>query len=185
MAAQAASRVESSSRPHQKAYFSSSSLAKMLQDFDYKTTKPRSSRSYHKSARRSTSGSGLTSSTSGSGTSGLTNVNKHHVRYQSTGHVGPMDMSSGYLSGRTSSTSSLTSSNFDGNYDHLYSYSSNLDLFEHQLFKSAARKRTNQPSNNNPRDTMKDFDLMMETQLLMDRTNQLVGKKPSDQEWVI
>ena len=183
MAAQAASRVESSSRSHQKAYFSSSSLAKMLNDFDYKTTKPRSSRSYHKSAerpaRRSTSGSGLTS-TSGSGTSGLTNVNKHHVRYQSTGHVGPMDMSSGYLSGRTSSTSSLTSSNFDGNYDHLYSYSSNLDLFEHQLFKAAQRGSQSRASQQSINDG---FDLTEETKWLMDRTDQL--KEKNDREWVI
>ena len=79
---------------------------------------------------------------------------------------------------RASSTSSLNS-NFDDRYDHLYSYSSNLDLFEHQLFKSAQKRGVKQKS-----EAVQDFDLTAETRLLMDRTDQLVGKE-SVQEWVI
>ena len=144
---------------------------------------------------------------------------------------------------RASSSSSLLSEGHDSDYDHLYSYSSHLDLFEHQLFKAATRRSisgsgqrisisgsggqrttsrsSQQPFNNhNPRrggehhghghaHTMNnDFDLLMETQLLMQRTNQLVGlqnrqpntttsgsgptaaaaavtKKSAGQEWVI
>ena len=79
---------------------------------------------------------------------------------------------------RASSTSSLNS-NYDAGYDHLYSYSSNLDLFEHQVFKAAQKSAKRGKS-----DAMKDFDLTAETRLLNDRTNQLVGKK-SEREWVI
>ena len=135
-------------------------------------------------------------STSGSG---LRNVNKHHVRYTSGGHLGEFD-NNGQENGcyydsisnglqnqlghqkRASSSSSLLSEGHDSDYDHLYSYSSHLDLFEHQLFKAATRQRTTtssrssqQPSNHNPGAMNADFDLMMETQLLMQRTNQLVG----------
>ena len=152
-------------------------------------------------------------STSGSG---LRNVNKHHVRYTSGGHLGEFgqeDCYNSYTSNglmqqmgqqqRASSSSSLLSEGHDSDYDHLYSYSSHLDLFEHQLFKAATRQRTTssrssqQPSNHNPGAMNADFDLMMETQLLMQRTNQLVGlqkpttsssaaaAKAAGQEWVI
>ena len=88
------------------------------------------------------------------------------------------------LMGRASSASSLSS--FDDRYDHLYSYSSNLDLFEHQLFKTAQqRSKVSQHNPSNKTEAVNDtFDLTAETRLLMDRTNQLVGKK-SDREWVI
>ena len=158
-------------------------------------------------------------STSGSG---LRNVNKHHVRYTSGGHLGEFD-NNGQENGcyydnisnglqnqlgnqkRASSSSSLLSEGHDSDYDHLYSYSSHLDLFEHQLFKAATRRsisgqrlnsgsgqrlattassrsssqqqQQQQPSNNHVvhHHHNTDFDLMMETQLLMQRTNQLVG----------
>ena len=179
---QPASRVESSAS---SSFFSSSSIAKMLTNYDQygsssssnnrtsrSTWKTRSTSSTSMKAgnrgngqRRSSSGSGL-SSTSSSGSSG---------GYRDRNHR-PAELTSDR---RASSSSSLSS--FDDRYDHLYSYSSNLDLFEHQLFKQAATRKPNQPSNDN---AVNDFDLTVETKLLMDRTNQLVGKK-SDREWVI
>jgi len=80
---------------------------------------------------------------------------------------------------RTSSSSSLESSNFDNRYEHLYSYSSNLDLFELQVYKAGQRRSSQQLKNE------AEFDLSAETKLLIDRTNQLVSGKKSDREWVI
>ena len=68
---------------------------------------------------------------------------------------------------------------FDDRFDHLYSYSSNLDLFEHQLFK-AEKRRKSQTSQQSIHDG---FDLNQETKWLMDRTDQL--KEKNDREWVI
>ena len=122
--------------------------------------------------RRSSSGSGLSTTSS-------TMSNGHH---SSSGGRGGH---SNDLMGRASSASSLSS--FDDRYDHLYSYSSNLDLFEHQLFKNAQQrsKVSSQQNPSNKSEAVNDtFDLTAETRLLMDRTSQLVGKK-SDREWVI
>lgn len=184
----AASRVESKSKSYSttESYFSSTSLAKMLQPTTSSDGGGGSRRTRHKTGRSK----GAPRSTSGSG---LMNVNKHHVRYQSGGHMDMVpDGSSGGLGQRASSSSSLLrNGSFDSNYAHLYSYSSDLDLFDHQLYKSDSKRaaRSARLANHQPsmlgREPMKDFDLMMETQLLMDRTNQLVGKRPSDKEWVI
>ena len=128
--------------------------------------------------RRSSSGSGLSTTSSGSGMSN--GLQRFH-----TGSSG-LSGNGNDLMGRASSASSLNS--FDDRYDHLYSYSSNLDLFEHQLYKNAAHSKKvragqhGTPSNKT--EAVNDFDLTAETWLLMDRTNQLVGKK-SDREWVI
>ena len=163
-----ASRVESN-------LFSSSSIAKMLNNFDYnhstassggrtssrprwKTQRSTSATSMKNVNRRSSSGSGLSSASS-------------QGSYARGGY------SNGELLGRASSSSSLTS--FDDRFDHLYSYSSNLDLFEHQLFK-AAQRRKSQTSQQSIHDG---FDLNQETKWLMDRTDQL--KEKNDREWVI
>ena len=156
-------------------------------------TQPRNSNSSRTDYHRNTTNKNKQPIRSTSG-SGLRNVNKHHVRYTSGGHLGEFgqeDCYNSYTSNglmqqmgqqqRASSSSSLLSEGHDSDYDHLYSYSSHLDLFEHQLFKAATRQRTTssrssqQPSNHNPGAMNADFDLMMETQLLMQRTNQLVG----------
>ena len=51
------------------------------------------------------------------------------------------DGSSGGLGQRASSSSSLLrNGSFDSNYAHLYSYSSDLDLFDHQLYKSDSKR---------------------------------------------
>ena len=121
--------------------------------------------------RRSSSGSGLSTTSS-------TMSNGHQS-------IGGRGSHSNDLMGRASSASSLSS--FDDRYDHLYSYSSNLDLFEHQLFKTAQHrsKVSSQQNPSNKTEAVNDtFDLTAETRLLMDRTSQLVGKK-SDREWVI
>ena len=161
-----ASRVESN-------LFSSSSIAKMLNNFDYnhspasasrpprprwKTQRSTSATSMKNVNRRSSSGSGLSSASS-------------------QGSYARGGLTNGDL-GRASSSSSLTS--FDDRFDHLYSYSSNLDLFEHQLFKAAQRRKstTSQTSINHD-----GFDLNQETKWLMDRTDQL--KEKNDREWVI
>ena len=143
-----------------------------------KTTRSTSSSSMgsRQPQRRSSSGSGLSTTSSGSGMSnGLQRFPTGNSGLSGTGND---------LMGRASSASSLSS--FDDRYDHLYSYSSNLDLFEHQLYKNASKKerggKAGKPSNKT--EAVNDFDLTAETRLLMDRTNQLVGKK-SDREWVI
>lgn len=146
-----------------------------------KTTRSTSSSSMgsRQPQRRSSSGSGLSTTSSGSGMSnGLQRFPTGNSGLSGTGND---------LMGRASSASSLSS--FDDRYDHLYSYSSNLDLFEHQLYKNASKKERGggkaghgKPSNKT--EAVNDFDLTAETRLLMDRTNQLVGKK-SDREWVI
>ena len=188
-----ASRVEQPS----SCLFSSSSIAKMLNNYDMaltasastnkkasgggrttarKTTRSTSSTSMRsRPQRRSSSGSGLSTASS-------TMSNGHQscgVRFHTDGSH------SNDLMGRASSASSLSS--FDDRYDHLYSYSSNLDLFEHQLFKTAQHrsKVSSQQNPSNKTEAVNDtFDLTAETRLLMDRTSQLVGKK-SDREWVI
>lgn len=162
----AASRVESSS------FFSSSSIAKMLNNFDYTTPTPSKRQGRWKT--RSTSTTSMRSrpqrrSSSGSGLSTTSSTDTSQNAGRFVEQMGP----------RASSSSSLGS--FDDRYDHLYSYSSNLDLFEHQLYK-ASQRRVQQPSSKS--EAVNDFDLTAETRLLMDRTNQLVGKK-SDREWVI
>jgi len=196
----ASSRVDVSS----SCLFSSSSIAKLLNNLqtDFaesnsnsngnkngekskkgrssrnKTTRSTSSSSMgsRQPQRRSSSGSGLSTTSSGSGMS-------NGLQRFPTGNSG---LSGNDLMGRASSASSLSS--FDDRYDHLYSYSSNLDLFEHQLYKNASKKERGgkaghgKPSNKT--EAVNDFDLTAETRLLMDRTNQLVGKK-SDREWVI
>ena len=86
---------------------------------------------------------------------------------------------------RASSSSSLGSYQtfYDHRFDHLYSYSSNLDLFQHQLLKQQQRKDQS-PSNNNIQ--ANEFDLLAETRKLMDRTDQLVGSgNKQSKEWVI
>ena len=166
-----ASRVESN-------LFSSSSIAKMLNNFDYnhsnqassggrtssrprwKTQRSTSATSMKNVNRRSSSGSGLSSASS-----------------QGSYARGGGYYSNGEPLGRASSSSSLTS--FDDRFDHLYSYSSNLDLFEHQLFK-AEKRRKSQTSQQSIHDG---FDLNQETKWLMDRTDQL--KEKNDREWVI
>ena len=196
----ASSRVDVSS----SCLFSSSSIAKLLNNLqtDFaesnsnsngnkngerskkgrssrnKTTRSTSSSSMgsRQPQRRSSSGSGLSTTSSGSGMSnGLQRFPTGNSGLSGTGND---------LMGRASSASSLSS--FDDRYDHLYSYSSNLDLFEHQLYKNASKKerggKAGKPSNKT--EAVNDFDLTAETRLLMDRTNQLVGKK-SDREWVI
>ena len=143
-----------------------------------KTTRSTSSSSMgsRQPQRRSSSGSGLSTTSSGSGMS-------NGLQRFPTGNSG-LSGNGNDLMGRASSASSLSS--FDDRYDHLYSYSSNLDLFEHQLYKNASKKerggKAGKPSNKT--EAVNDFDLTAETRLLMDRTNQLVGKK-SDREWVI
>jgi len=124
----------------------------------WKTQRSTSATSMKNVNRRSSSGSGLSSASS-------------------QGSYARGGLTNGDL-GRASSSSSLTS--FDDRFDHLYSYSSNLDLFEHQLFKAAQRRKstTSQTSINHD-----GFDLNQETKWLMDRTDQL--KEKNDREWVI
>ena len=205
----AASRVDESSSCN-VSFFSSSSIAKMLNNLDpgsggsysdnggkgsgsnkkagsgdkrssgRKATRSTSSSSMRsRPQRRSSSGSGL--STTSSTMSNGHQPHNHGLRFHGSGG------NSNDLMGRASSASSLSS--FDDRYDHLYSYSSNLDLFEHQLFKTAQQRSANKlaqqkPGPSNKIEAVNDFDLTAETRLLMDRTNQLVGKK-SDREWVI
>merc|ERR1719400_1569811 len=85
--------------------------------------------------RRSSSGSGLSTTSST-----MSNGHQPNLRFHTGGH-------SNDLMGRAPSASSLSS--FDDRYDHLYSYSSNLDLFEHQLFKTA-QHRSKVSSQQNP-----------------------------------
>lgn len=174
-------------------FFSSSSIAKMLNNFDnnsssaYQCRRQQGHRSSCRSATRSTSSTSMRKyqqrrSSSGSGLSSTSSTNSAtKIRLQNG--AGPTTSFDSNF-GRASSSSSLNS--YDDRYDHLYSYSSNLDLFAHQLYKQAARKASAQqhrgPSDKS--EAVNDFDLTAETRLLMDRTNQLVGKK-SDREWVI
>ena len=169
-----ASRVESN-------LFSSSSIAKMLNNFDYshqtssssssrrprwKQTRSTSATSMKTVNRRSSSGSGLSSTSSqGSG-----NHYGNGIMISNLEQMGRASVSS----------SSLTS--FDDRFDHLYSYSSNLDLFEHQLFKAEKRRKSHGGLLDQNQD-QDHFDLTTETKWLMDRTDQL--KEKNDREWVI
>ena len=177
-----ASRVEQPS----SCLFSSSSIAKMLNNYDMSVTASGTKKARNgRTTTRSTSSTSMRSrpqrrSSSGSGLSTTSST-------MSNGHqsIGGRGSNSNDLMGRASSASSLSS--FDDRYDHLYSYSSNLDLFEHQLFKTAQHrsKVSSQQNPSNKTEAVNDtFDLTAETRLLMDRTSQLVGKK-SDREWVI
>merc|ERR1712026_147297 len=154
----------------------------MGNNFDYSSSGNRSSgRPRWKQSQRSTSATSMKTvnrrSSSGSGLSSTSSQGSYHHgnHYSNLEQMGRASLSS----------SSLTS--FDDRFDHLYSYSSNLDLFEHQLFKTAQHrsKVSSQQNPSNKTEVVNDtFDLTAETRLLMDRTSQLVGKK-SDREWVI
>ena len=170
-----ASRVESN-------LFSSSSIAKMLNNFDYSnqatssSTCGRNRPRWKQTATRSTSATSMKTvnrrSSSGSGLSSTSSQG-------SGNHYGNGIMISNLEQmGRASvSSSSLTS--FDDRFDHLYSYSSNLDLFEHQLFKAEKRRK----SHGGLLDQNKEdhFDLTTETKWLMDRTDQLKEKNDREQ----
>lgn len=174
-----ASRVD----PVNSLFCSSSSLAKMLNNYD--SSSGGRGRSAHRQnghfqLRSSTSASSMKSrdhqrrSSSGSGLNGGS-----HVRFHSGDPATATPMGR-----RTTSSSSLGSNgSFDNKYEHLYSYSSNLDLFELQVYKAGQRRASLQPEKTTDQ---ADFDLSAETKLMMDRTNLLVsGAKKSDREWVI
>lgn len=85
---------------------------------------------------------------------------------------------------RSSTGSGFSSMGADKDYSHLFSYSSNQDLFESQLQRGRSASNTSKPSSANSR--LPDFNLTVETQLLMARTEQLCGKyASSQQEWAI